>query len=153
MAAVRFPPRTSLPAPVIAAVIAILATRLFNLLMVILHPDGNHSAELLFRLSPLPGYLLIFIGAVLLFLFEIGCALALLRGSLWGRRGFIGCQCLLVVLMLPALWGAGIAVIPGVDIQDIQQLGRHILLQKLPDSLIILMLCHPASSRRFFQKS
>lgn len=67
MAAVRFPPRTSLPAPVIAAVIAILATRLFNLLMVILHPDGNHSAELLFRLSPLPGYLLIFIGAVYCF--------------------------------------------------------------------------------------
>lgn len=152
MSAVKFRSRPSLPEPVMAAVIAIIATRVFNLLMILLKPDGDSSAELWFQLSPLTGYLLVLLLAILTFVFDTACALALLYGSRLSRQLFVGFQCLLVLLMLLPIPGEGVASVFGIDPQDARQLGQHILLQKLPDILIILMLCLPVSSRRFFRR-
>lgn len=152
MPAVKFRSGPELPEPVMAAVIAIVATRVFNLLMILLKPDGASSADLWFQLSPLTGYLLILILAILTFIFDIGCALALLWGSRRGRQMFVGFQCMLVILVILPVSGEGVANLLGIDPQDARQLGQHILLQKLPDILIILMLCLPISSRRYFRR-
>ena len=139
-----------LPAPVLAAAIAILLTRLFNLLMFVFQPDGAQHGELLPQLSLLPGYLLLFSLVLVVYLSEIATAVALLAGKPGGRKMFIGCQGLLLLLVIVICW-PGDGALPGIDMEDAQQLGRHLLLQKIPDVLILLMLYIPASSHGFFK--
>ncbi len=152
MSEVNFFAGRSLPAPVMAAAIAIVATRIFNLLMIFLLPDGGESGGLLHQLSMLPGYMAIFSLGIGIFITETVCAVMLLNGCPRARKLFIGCQCLLVVLVLAGSGWEGAAGVLGGDSADTQQLGYHILLQKIPDIIIILMLCLPASSREFFNR-
>ncbi|MBS0909697.1 YbjO family protein [Tatumella sp. JGM118] len=144
----------AIPAPVLAAVISIIATRLFNLLMLVLlfRSDTGGTLSEILRLSLLPDYRLLFMLMGGVFLFEAGSVLMLLRGSYRWRTLFICCQCLVLLLILFRGRGEGLSCLPGIDPADSHHFVRHILLQKIPDLLIILLLCVPASSRAFFRR-
>mgnify|MGYP004708844141 FL=1 len=89
--------RGRLPAPVLAAVLAIILTRLFNLLMFIRHPEGIPRDGVFQELSILPGYVLLFSVLLFLLLAELISAGLLLAGRRSGRRIFTGCLCLTLV--------------------------------------------------------
>ena len=141
-----------IPAPVLTAVISVIATRLFNLLMLLLllqSDTGNCPGEL-HRLSLLPDYRLLFILTGMVFVFDAVAVLMLLRGSNRGRTLFICCQCLTILLIVCCLPGGSLA---GIDPADRQNFAWHSLLQKIPDLLVIMMLYLPASSRMFFRRT
>ena len=144
----------AIPAPVLTAVISIIATRLFNLLMLVLllKPDTGGTLSEIFRLSLLPDYRLLFMLMGMIFVFDAVSVLMLLRGSYRWRTLFICCQCLVLLLILCGGWGEGLSGLPGIDPADSRHFVRHILLQKIPDGLIILLLWMPASSRTFFRR-
>ncbi len=140
-----------LPAPVIAAVLAIILTRLFNLLMFVRQPEGIPRDGVLQELSTLPGYVVLFTVLLVLLLTELISAGLLLAGRRSGRRIFTGCLCL--TLIMAGIFGwQGPGVTDGVDVADISQLRGHLLLQKIPDIVILLMLYLPASSRYYFRR-
>ncbi|WP_294902375.1 YbjO family protein [Tatumella sp. UBA2305] len=138
--------RSRLPAPVIAAVMAIIVTRLFNLLMCLWHPEGPPRDGVFQELTTPPGYLLLF-GVLLAELISAGLLLVGWRG---GRLIFTGCLCL--TLAMAGIFGGQVpGLTDGLDVADVSQLSVHLLLQKIPDMVILLMLYLPASSRYYFR--
>lgn len=143
--------RSHLPAPVIAAVLAIIVTRLFNLLMCLWHPEGPPRDGVFQELSTLPGYVLLFSVLLVLLLAELISAGLLLAGWRSGRLIFTGCLCL--TLAMAGIFGGQIpGIADGLDVADVSQLSVHLLLQKIPDMIILLMLYLPASSRYYFRR-
>ncbi|ARU93490.1 YbjO family protein [Tatumella citrea] len=144
--------QNALPAPVITAVLAIILTRLFNLLMFIQQPEGVPRDGVFEELSSLPGYILLFSVLMVLLITELLSAGLLLSGRRSGRSIFTACQCL-VLLIAGIIFGwHGLEIAEGVDVADISQLRNHLLLQKIPDMVILLMLYLPASSRHYFRR-
>ncbi|QTF10734.1 YbjO family protein [Brenneria izadpanahii] len=81
---------------------------------------------------------------------EIRCGLAVLAGANWGRWGYVICQCLVVLYMLLASVSEYFPAIFHISGDNHIAVLHQLLLQKIPDLLVIALLFLPRRSRRFF---
>ncbi|MCG8708982.1 DUF2593 family protein [Brenneria sp. 4F2] len=81
---------------------------------------------------------------------EIRCGLAVLTGANWGRWGYVICQCLVMLYMLLASLGDYFPSIFSIPADSNAVVLHQLLLQHIPDLLVIALLFFPRRSRRFF---
>lgn len=87
-----------------------------------------------------------------LWLAELGCGAAVMRGSAYGCGIYLGCQLLVTGYMLCSSLGGFHPELFSVDGDDSGQIVRALLGQKLPDLLILALLFIPSASRRYFRQ-
>jgi hypothetical protein len=92
----------------------------------------------------------ILLASLIIVLVECLAAYAMMRGRNWGRWAYIGCQAVVVSYMLLASFDGYGPKIFSFDTNTQGQFLYALLMQKLPDILVMLLLFVPPASRRFF---
>ncbi|MFZ4831990.1 YbjO family protein [Rouxiella sp. Mn2063] len=139
-----------IPVPVMVGATVIIATRLleFVLILNLLGVDG--VVEFIRACSATWFNSLILLASLLIVMIECQCAFAMTRARNWGRKAFIICQITVICYLLLASFEW---FVPKIFLLEPDEQGHFIndlLLQKIPDILVLLLLYLPASSRRFF---
>ncbi|MDX5626509.1 MULTISPECIES: YbjO family protein [unclassified Brenneria] len=83
---------------------------------------------------------------------EIRCGLAVLAGANWGRWGYVICQCLVAFYMLLASLSEHFPAIFHISGDNHLAVLHQLLLQQIPDLLVVILLFLPRRSRRFFTR-
>jgi hypothetical protein len=73
-----------------------------------------------------------------------------MRGRNWGRWIYVVCQCLVVGYLLLATIGSFLPEVFTVEGESSAQILHELILQKIPDVVILALLFIPTTSRRFF---
>ena len=92
----------------------------------------------------------IFLAGLLLLCLQISCGFAVMRGRNWGRWGYVACQCIVVLYLLLATIGSVFPEVFTVEGETSGQILHVLILQKIPDAVILALLFVPTASRRFF---
>lgn len=141
----------SIPVPVWIAGIAIIATRCLGVLLLANELGLMELMNFVHRSAQAWDSTLIFIASQLIFFIELRCAIALMRGHDWGRWGFLIAQVVVLSYMSVASMGWVYPEIFSINSGNDSQVIASLLLQKLPDILVLLLLFVPQSSRRFYR--
>lgn len=141
----------SIPVPVWIAGIAIIATRCLGVLLLANELGLMELMNFVHRSAQAWDSTLIFIASQLIFFIELRCAIALMRGHGWGRWGFLIAQVVVLSYMSVASMGWVYPEIFSINSGNDSQVIASLLLQKLPDILVLLLLFVPQSSRRFYR--
>ncbi|WP_455814441.1 YbjO family protein [Pseudomonas graminis] len=141
----------SIPVPVWIAGIAIIATRCLGVLLLANELGLMELMNFVHRSAQAWDSTLIFIASQLIFFIELRCAIALMRGHSWGRWGFLAAQVLVLIYMFVASMGWVYPEIFSINSANDSQVVPSLLVQKLPDILVLLLLFVPQSSRRFYR--
>lgn len=139
-----------IPVPVMIAGSAIIATRLMGTLLLMNELGYEELLNFIHRSAQSWDSTLIFIASQLIFFLELRCAIALMRGRNWGRWGFLVTQGVVLLYTL-------VATLAGIYPEIFSYSGNNsagvigtLIVQKLPDMLVLVLLFAPLSSRRFF---
>ena len=140
------------PVAVMVAGIGIIATCVLSFLMLIQD----------LGLSSLGGWIgssaeswdstLVLLSAVLIVCIEVRCGVATLTGLNWGRWGFVICQGVVSLYMVMASFWDFLPDIFHISGESRWEILHHLVVQKLPDIMVIVLLFVPHRSRRFFQR-
>jgi len=141
----------SIPVPVWIAGIAIIATRCLGVLLLANELGLMELMNFVHRSAQAWDSTLIFIASQLIFFIELRCAIALMRGHSWARWGFLAAQVLVLIYMFVASMGWVYPEIFSINSDNDSQVVPSLLVQKLPDILVLLLLFVPQSSRRFYR--
>lgn len=141
----------SIPVPVWIAGIAIIATRCLGVLLLANELGLMELMNFVHRSAQAWDSTLIFIASQLIFFIELRCVIALMRGHGWGRWGFLIAQVVVLSYMSVASMGWVYPEIFSINSGNDSQVIASLLLQKLPDILVLLLLFVPQSSRRFYR--
>ena len=87
---------------------------------------------------------------LMLLCLQISCGFAVMRGRNWGRWGYVVCQCIVVLYLLLATIGSVFPEVFTVEGETSGQILHVLILQKIPDVVILALLFVPTASRRFF---
>ncbi|UCQ49977.1 YbjO family protein [Edwardsiella ictaluri] len=153
---VRVPPRSDgggfAPVPVLVAGMAIIGIRLAGALLLLVTQGVAGLTDFIggaWQTWEGGALLLACLG---LWLAELGCGAAVMRGSAYGCGIYLGCQLLVTGYMLCSSLGGFHPELFSVDGDDSGQIVRALLGQKLPDLLILALLFIPSASRRYFRQ-
>lgn len=141
----------SIPVPVWIAGIAIIATRCLGVVLLVNELGLTELMNFVHRSAQAWDSTLIFIASQMIFFVELRCAFALMRGHSWGRWGFLMVQVLVLIYMFVASVGWVYPEIFSIKSDNDSQVLPSLLVQKLPDILVLLLLFVPRSSRRFYR--
>nr|CBX80169.1 Inner membrane protein ybjO [Erwinia amylovora ATCC BAA-2158] len=141
-----------MPVAVWVAGSSIMATRCLGVLLLANELGYEEMLNLIHRSAQAWGSTLIFIASQLVWLMELRCALALMRGHNWGRWGFLAIQAGVLLYMFFASLGWIYPEIFSMVREDDRQLIPSLLLEKSADLLVLLLLFVPAGSRRYFTR-
>ena len=144
--------RSAIPVPVLIAGSAIIATRCLSVLLLANELGYEELANFIHRSAQAWDSTLIFIASQLIFFIELRCAIALLRGTNWGRWGYVLTQVIVVLYMLVASLGWVYPEIFSLSGETNAEIVHTLILQKFPDVVVLILLFVPASSRKFFHK-
>lgn len=141
-----------IPVPVMIAASAIVATRCLE--FILLFDAMGFSGLMSFIEVSAESWLNCFIllASLLIVLIECRAAYAMMRARIWGRRAFICCQIIVVGYMLLASFEWFGPRIFRFDVETQGEFLTALLVQKIPDIVVLLLLFVPASSRRYFAK-
>jgi hypothetical protein len=92
----------------------------------------------------------ILLASLLIVWIECHASYAMMRGSNWGRWAFVGCQAVVVSYMLLASFEWFGPKIFRFETETQGQFLHALLMQKVPDMVVLLLLFAPQSSRQFF---
>lgn len=140
------------PVPVLVGAIAIIATRLLSVLLQIEDAGVEGITSFVYRSAQAWDSTLIFIASQLIFFFELRCAVALMRGKNWARWGFVTAELVALLYMFCASMGWIYPELFTVNGENNAQVIPLLMLQKLPDSVLVFLLFVPASCRQFFRQ-
>jgi len=93
---------------------------------------------------------IILLASLIIVLMECHAAYAMMRGRNWGRWAFIGCQTVVVSYMLLASFEWFGPKIFRFETDTQGEFLSALLMQKIPDIVVVLLLFVPPVSRRFF---
>jgi hypothetical protein len=93
---------------------------------------------------------LIFLAGLVVLCLQIYCGFAVIRGRNWGRWGYVACQFCVVCYLLLATIGSFLPEVFTVEGETPSQILHTLILQKIPDAVILALLFVPPASRRFF---
>ncbi|WP_459175789.1 YbjO family protein [Ewingella americana] len=139
-----------IPVPVMIGASAIVATRCLEFILLF---DAMGVAGLSdFVRASASSWLncIILLASLMIVLVECRAAYAMMRGRNWGRRAFIGCQAVVVGYMLLASFDWFGPKIFRFETDTQGEFLYALLMQKIPDIVVILLLYVPPGSRRFF---
>lgn len=138
------------PVPVMVGASAIVATRCLEFILLF---DAMGVAGMTdFVRASAGSWLnsLILLVSLIIVLVECRAAYAMMRGRNWGRWAFIGCQAVVVSYMLLASFEWFGPKIFRFETDSQGEFLSALLMQKIPDIVVILLLFVPPVSRRFF---
>lgn len=92
----------------------------------------------------------ILLASLLIVWIECHASYAMMRGRNWGRWAFVGCQAVVVSYMLLASFEWFGPKIFRFETETQGQFLHALLMQKIPDIVVLLLLFVPSSSRHFF---
>lgn len=146
------PESSSVPVAVLVAGIAIIATRLLSVLLQIEEAGIEGITSFAYRSAQAWDSTLIFIASQLIFFFELRCAVALMRGKNWARWGFVVAEIVILFYMFCASMGWVYPELFSIKGQNSAQVIPLLMMQKLPDVVLIFLLFVPAHCRQFFRQ-
>ena len=145
-------PESSVPVPVLVGAIAIIATRLLSVILQIEDAGVEGITSFVYRSAQAWDSTLIFIASQFIFFFELRCAVALMRGRNWARWGFVAAETVALLYMFCASMGWIYPELFSINGENSAQVIPLLMVQKLPDLVLVFLLFVPAGSRQFFRQ-
>jgi hypothetical protein len=142
--------RLNVPALVQVAAFAIILIRCLDLLMILnlwaAGAERIHSPQRADVESD-AGLL----GSLVLVFIEIWCAFSLVKGRNWARWVYLLTQIIAAGYLWAASLGYGYPELFSIAGESKREIFRSLVMQKLPDLLVLTLLFVPANCRRFFR--
>ncbi|GGD11404.1 YbjO family protein [Franconibacter pulveris 1160] len=139
------------PTLVQVAAIAIITTRCVDLLLLFNLLGLRGTMDFIHRSVQTWSLTLIFLGSLLMLCVEFRCAFVILKGRSWGRWVYLLTQIVAVSYLWAASLGWGYPELFSIAGESKREIFRSLVMQKLPDLLVLFLLFVPSPSRRFFQ--
>lgn len=143
--------RLNVPALVQVAALAIILIRCLDLLMLFNMLGVRGIGEFIHRSVQTWNLTLVFFSSLVLVFVEIYCAFSLARGRNWARWVYLLTQVIATGYLWAASIGYGYPELFSIAGESKREIFRSLVMQKLPDLLVLTLLFIPASSRRFFR--
>ena len=143
--------RLNVPALVQVATLAIILIRCLDLLMVFNMLGVRGVVEFIHRSVQTWNLTLVFFASLVLVFVEIYCAFSLAKGRNWARWVYLLTQVIATGYLWAASIGYGYPELFSIAGESKREIFRSLVMQKLPDLLVLFLLFVPASSRRFFR--
>ncbi|HEY4438084.1 YbjO family protein [Lelliottia sp. V106_10] len=143
--------RLNVPALVQVAALAIILIRCLDLLMVFNMLGVKGVGEFIHRSVQTWNLTLVFFASLVLVFVEIYCAFSLAKGRNWARWVYLLTQVIATGYLWAASIGYGYPELFSIAGESKREIFRSLVMQKLPDLLVLFLLFVPASSRRFFR--
>lgn len=143
--------RLNVPALVQVAALAIILIRCLDLLMVFNMLGVRGVVEFIHRSVQTWNLTLVFFASLVLVFVEIYCAFSLAKGRNWARWVYLLTQVIATGYLWAASIGYGYPELFSIAGESKREIFRSLVMQKLPDLLVLSLLFVPASSRRFFR--
>ncbi|MDI3359623.1 YbjO family protein [Lelliottia sp. V89_10] len=143
--------RLNVPALVQVAALAIILIRCLDLLMVFNMLGVKGVGEFIHRSVQTWNLTLVFFASLVLVFVEIYCAFSLAKGRNWARWVYLLTQVIATGYLWAASIGYGYPELFSIAGESKREIFRSLVMQKLPDLLVLFLLFIPASSRRFFR--
>lgn len=143
--------RLNVPALVQVAALAIILIRCLDLLMLFNMLGVRGIGEFIHRSVQTWNLTLVFFASLVLVFVEIYCAFSLARGRNWARWVYLLTQVIATGYLWAASIGYGYPELFSIAGESKREIFRSLVMQKLPDLLVLTLLFIPASSRRFFR--
>jgi hypothetical protein len=143
--------RLNVPALVQAAALAIIMIRCLDLLMILNTLGTSGIVEFIHRSVQTWNLTLVFLSSLVLVFVEIYCAFSLVKGRNWARWIYLLTQVIAASYLWAASLGYGYPELFSIAGESKREIFRSLVMQKLPDILVLCLLYAPASSRRFFR--
>jgi len=143
--------KLNVPAMVQVAAIAIITISCVDVLMVLNVLGGRGIIDFVQRSTQTWALTLIFLGSLLLVFIEILCAFSVVKGRNWARWIYLLTQLIATGYLWAASLGYGYPELFSIAGGSRREIFRSLMLQKLPDMLVLFLLFIPTPSRRFFR--
>ncbi|CNH55390.1 YbjO family protein [Yersinia mollaretii] len=131
------------PVPVLIAGTAIIATQFLGVLLLVAELGWSGTSEFLDENLQSWDSALILIASILLLLLEIVCGVAVCRRQNWARWCYLLCQILIIFYLLIVSLDWLVLDVFRVEGDSGAEILHSLLLQKIPDVLIIGLLFFP----------
>lgn len=133
------------------AALAIIMIRCLDLLMIFNTLGVRGTSEFIHRSVQTWDLTLVFLSSLVLVFIEIYCAFSLVKGRNWARWLYLLTQVIASGYLWAASLGYGYPELFSIAGESKREIFHTLVMQKLPDMLVLLLLFVPASSRRFFR--
>lgn len=143
--------RLNVPALVQVAAIAIIIIRCVDFLMISELLGLHGLLEFVRRSAQTWSLTLIFLGSLLLVFIEILCAFSLVKGRNWARWLYFMTQIIAASYLWAASLGYGYPELFSIAGGSRREIFHSLVMQKMPDLLVLFLLFIPSPSRRFFR--
>lgn len=143
--------KLNVPALVQVAAIAIIMIRCVDVLMVINLLGWHGLLAFVQRSAQTWSLTLVFLASLLLVFVEILCAFSVVKGRNWARWFYLATQAVATGYLGAASLGYGYPELFSIPGGSRDEIFRSLVMQKLPDLLVLFLLFIPAPSRRFFR--
>ncbi|EOK0851934.1 YbjO family protein [Escherichia coli] len=143
--------RLNVPALVQVAALAIIMIRGLDVLMIFNTLGVRGIGEFIHRSVQTWSLTLVFLSSLVLVFIEIWCAFSLVKGRRWARWLYLLTQVMAASYLWAASLGYGYPELFSIPGESKREIFHSLMLQKLPDMLILMLLFVPSTSRRFFQ--
>ncbi len=138
------------PVPVMVAGTAMVAIKCISVVLLLGELGVDGAQEFVSTSAQAWDSTFIFLAGLMLLCLQISCGFAVMRGRNWGRWGYVACQGIVVLYLLLATIGSVFPEVFTVEGETSGQILHVLILQKIPDAVILALLFVPAASRRFF---
>lgn len=138
------------PVPVMVAGTAMVAIKCISVVLLLGELGVDGAQEFVSTSAQAWDSTFIFLAGLMLLCLQISCGFVVMRGRNWGRWGYVACQCIVVLYLLLATIGSVFPEVFTVEGETSGQILHVLILQKIPDAVILALLFVPAASRRFF---
>nr|WP_310606697.1 YbjO family protein [Buttiauxella brennerae] len=139
------------PTLVLVAAIAILTTRVLDLMLLFNMLGVRGVMDFVHRSVQTWSLTLIFLGSLVMLCIELRCAFVIMKGRNWGRWVFLATQVIAVGYLWVASLGWGYPELFSIPGESKREIFRSLMTQKLPDLLVLFLLFVPSRSRLFFK--
>ncbi|MFY9997687.1 MAG: YbjO family protein [Leclercia sp.] len=143
--------RLNVPALVQVAALAIILIRGLDLVMIFSTLGVHGIAEFIHRSVQSWSLTLVFFSSLLLVSAEIYCAFSLVKGRNWARWVYMLIHAITTAYLWASSLGYGYPELFSIPGETKQEIFRTLMMQKLPDVLVLCLLFIPPASRRFFR--
>ena len=143
--------RLNVPALVQVAALAIILIRGLDLIMIINLLGLQGIGEFIHRSVQTWTLTLVFLSSLALVFVEISCAFSLVKGRNWARWVYLLTQVIAASYLWAASLGYGYPELFSIAGESKREIFRSLVMQKMPDLLVLCLLFLPAASRRFFR--
>lgn len=140
-----------MPALVQVAALAIIMIRCLDVLMIFNTLGIRGLGEFIHRSVQTWSLTLVFLSSLVLVFIEIWCAFSLVKGRNWARWIYLLTQVTAAGYLWAASLGYGYPELFSIAGESKREILHTLVMQKLPDMLVLCLLFVPATSRRFFQ--